>query len=113
MNKKRRGEIDGVLFSISRAKIEQDVESAACIVEQAIDETRSIMQDEQDCLDNMPENLEGSEQYSKMEDAVDHLDDAIGSLEDAVDVMEDEGGSVDDAIPSLDEAADSLEKAKE
>ena len=38
---------------------------------------------EQEALDNMPENLEGSERYLRMEDVVDSLDSALDSLEEA------------------------------
>ncbi len=38
---------------------------------------------EQDCLDNCPENLQGSERYERMESAVDQLNDALESLDEA------------------------------
>lgn len=39
--------------------------------------------DEQEGLDNLPENLQNSERYEAMENAVDNLDDAVSSIEDA------------------------------
>jgi len=39
-------------------------------------------------LDNMPENLEGSERYSTMESAIDSLDDAIDKIEEAQDSID-------------------------
>lgn len=71
MNQKRRAEISGVIAEIFSAKI--DVES--------------ILTDEQACLDNMPENLEGSERYERIENAVDKLDEAVDSLQDAIDSL--------------------------
>lgn len=71
MNQKRRAEISEVIAEIISAK--QDVES--------------ILMDEQTCLDNMPENLEGSERYERIESAVDKLDDAVDSLQDAIDSL--------------------------
>lgn len=71
MNQKRRTEISEAIAQIVLAK--QDVES--------------ILMDEQTCLDNMPENLEGSERYERIENAVDKLDDAVGSLQDAIDSL--------------------------
>lgn len=71
MNQKRRTEISEAIAQIVLAK--QDVES--------------ILMDEQTCLDNMPENLEGSERYERIENAVDKLDDAVDSLQDAIDSL--------------------------
>ena len=48
----------------------------------------AILDDEQDALDNMPENLEGSERYSKMEDAVDSLASAMDCVVDAIDELD-------------------------
>lgn len=39
--------------------------------------------DEQYGMDNLPENLQNSERYEAMENAVDNLDDAVSSIEDA------------------------------
>ena len=36
---------------------------------------------EEDCLDNYPENLQGTEQYEQAEYAVDNLNDALEKLE--------------------------------
>lgn len=41
--------------------------------------------EEQDCLDNLPENLQGSEQYEKMENAVSLLQEAVENLDTAFD----------------------------
>lgn len=40
-------------------------------------------EDEQYALDNMPENLQESERYEMMENAVDKLEDAITSINEA------------------------------
>ena len=47
----------------------------------------SIRDEEQDKLDNMPENLQGSERYSLMEDAISNLDDALSYLDDVSDAI--------------------------
>ena len=44
-----------------------------------------IREEEQDYMDNMPENLQGSERYEKAECAVDELYSAYESLETAAD----------------------------
>ena len=48
-----------------------------------------IKDEEQDSLDNMPENLQESERYSNMEEAVDALDDALVSINEAFEHVED------------------------
>ena len=72
MNKKRR---DNIARAVSL------LEAALSIVDTA-------RAQEQDCLYNMPENLEYSERYEKMENAVEKLEDAISSIEEAKDALE-------------------------
>lgn len=50
--------------------------SAATIVD-------SVCDKEQDCMDNYPENLQGTERFERMEDAVDSLNDALEKIDDA------------------------------
>lgn len=47
--------------------------NAASIVE-------TVCDSEQDCMDNYPENLQGTEKFERMEDAVDSLSDALERL---------------------------------
>ena len=67
MNNKRRELLKGAVGLL---------EKASGIVSMALDE-------EQDCLDNMPENLSDSERYKKMESAIDLLDDVVGQIDSA------------------------------
>ncbi len=48
------------------------------LIEKALDE-------EQDTLDNLPENLSESDRASKMENAVDSLEDASSGIDDVID----------------------------
>ena len=41
----------------------------------------SVKDREQDDLDNCPENLQGSERYTTMENAIDELEDAMESID--------------------------------
>ena len=43
-----------------------------------------VLDNEEDCMDNLPENLQSSEKYEKMEDAVSSLEELIEHLEDAI-----------------------------
>lgn len=67
MDDKRRGKLKEALKMLT---------SAANIVDLVYDK-------EQDCLDNYPENLQGTERYERMEDAVDNLNDALEKIDDA------------------------------
>ena len=42
-----------------------------------------VCDQEEDSLDNMPENLQGSDRYAKIERAVDNLREAMEHIEDA------------------------------
>lgn len=71
MNKKRRERLRDAIKLI---------ESASLIVESARDE-------EQDCFDNLPENLKDYDKGLVMEEAIDFLDDAIDSIEKSVEYI--------------------------
>ena len=73
MNNKRRAYLKAAVDMIRKSKN---------IVEYAQEE-------EQDALDNLPENLEDSERYSKMENAADSLSDACDALDEAIGLIED------------------------
>lgn len=64
---------------------------AAGYLDMAIDLVRDARDEEQYALDNMPENLQSSERYEAMEEAIDHLEDAISSIDEAT-------GHIDRAI---------------
>lgn len=67
MNNERRDRLRGAVRKLS------DVQS---IVETVCDR-------EGDCLDNYPENLQGTERFERTEEAVDSLNDALEKLEEA------------------------------
>ncbi len=69
MNNKRRG-------TLNEAKI---------LLERASNIVSTVLDEEQDCLDNMPENLQMSERYERMEDAIDRLESAIEQIDGAKD----------------------------
>lgn len=69
MNKKRRD----ILYK-----------SAIPLLEQAKSILERVVSDEEDALDNIPENLQESERYEKIEDAVDNLNEAVENIGDAI-----------------------------
>ena len=52
-------------------------------LEKASDYISQALEEEQDCLDNVPESLQSSEMYEKMEAAIDNLESAIDSIDSA------------------------------
>lgn len=69
MNKKQRLNLETILDKIDECQNELDF----------------IKDEEQEKLDNMPENLQGGERYSQMENAISCLDDAVSNLQSAYD----------------------------
>lgn len=67
MNERRRGQLRNALSMLT---------SAASIIDAVCDK-------EEDCLGNYPENLQGTERFERMEDAVDSLNDALEKIEEA------------------------------
>lgn len=59
------------------------LKSAIVLLDRASNIVSNALDQEQDCLDNMPENLQTSERYENMEAAVDCLEEAVSHLDDA------------------------------
>lgn len=72
MNNGRRDSLRGAVRKLSDV---HSVVSAVC-------------DKEEDCLDNYPENLQGSERYEKTEIAVDSLSDALEKLDEAMECIQ-------------------------
>jgi len=51
-------------------------------------ELETIMNDEQEYHDNIPENLQSSERACDSEEAIDQMNEAISSIEDAMSIVE-------------------------
>lgn len=47
----------------------------------------SVLDEEEDAFDNIPENLQGSERYEKTEDAIDCLNDASENIDAAIEKL--------------------------
>lgn len=72
MNKIRRKALNDIMERMEMLKCELEV----------------LRDEEQDYLDNMPENLQGSERYEAAESAVDNMDSAVDDLADAISYIE-------------------------
>lgn len=62
----------------------KDLREISAQVEELRDALETIKGDEEEYLENMPQNLQGSERYETAEEAVSNMEDAISSLEDAI-----------------------------
>ena len=92
MNKTRRQTIDKI-----KQRIAEEIPTD--IISSILEDIEAIKDEEQESLDNMPENLQGSERYEASEAAVDSLDEAYSALEElndniqnALDYLEDAKG---------------------
>ena len=66
----------------------QLLRDAVLYLEKAQKSIRVALSQEEDSLSNMPENLEFSERYEKMEQAIDGMNDVLDSIESAEDMLE-------------------------
>lgn len=67
MNKVRRNTLSDILGKIEGLK---------SVLEE-------VLEEEEDCMNNFPESLQGSARYEIMENAVSSMEEVIGNLEDA------------------------------
>lgn len=71
MNVQRRKAIEKILGQVEDLKMEIE----------------NIMDEEQEAYDNLPESLQDSERGTKMQDAIEHLNDADNSIGDVIDYL--------------------------
>lgn len=72
MNNQRRKEIDRILGMLEDAKYELDC----------------ILDEEQECYDNMPENLQYSERGELAEEAISNIEQALDCIDEAIEYAE-------------------------
>ena len=89
MNKERRNKIDKAIEEVNR--LQDALEGLQQIVEEIRDE-------EQEYLENIPENLQGSERYETAESAVESLENAVGwfdnlDIDELISALEESKGS--------------------
>jgi len=80
MNKARRKEL---------MKLKERIENVRFEIDSVITELTCNAQEEQEYLDNMPENLQGSERAEKTQETLDRLDEIIETLETVTSELED------------------------
>ena len=109
MNKQRRKEIRTVISGLEeiKANISIDDEVIAEKLNDLCADVYSIMSDEEEYRDNMPENLQYSSKYESADEACDNLYNAIDEIENAAESVDDKDEvikSINDAIGYLNEA---------
>ena len=72
MNNTRRKEISKISSILEDAKLRLSV----------------VIDEEQEALDNMPENLQGSERGCESEEALDSMNDALDSIDSAIEYLD-------------------------
>lgn len=80
MNKQRREKI---------GKLKARIQSAQIELKQLSSELSSILNEEQDAFDNMPEGLQSSYRGMCSEDAIDNMEEASEKLDEAVELLND------------------------
>lgn len=54
------------------------------LLSEALSVVSNVLDEESDCFDNVPDSLQGTENYEKMEDAIDYLGDCVEQIEAAM-----------------------------
>lgn len=80
MNKQRREEISKLKARIQGVQIE---------LKQLSSELSSILNEEQDAFDNMPEGLQSSYRGMCSEDAIDNMEEASEKLDEVIELLSD------------------------
>ena len=62
----------------------KEIKKAVLSLETALNIVSDVAGEEMDCLDNIPENLEGSDMYEKINNAVSLLEDAEEKIDEAI-----------------------------
>lgn len=65
-------------------KRKNKLRKASCLLMEAISILAEVYDEENDCLDNTPENLQGSQRYEESECAIEALDEASDCISDAI-----------------------------
>lgn len=80
MNKLRRKAIRNIIKRLGEM-LEGKNEITIDVFEDFIDETQTILDEEETYFYNIPENLQSGSRYDESENAIDRLEDAISDLE--------------------------------
>lgn len=115
MNKAKRKRLDSLRGEIEQVREDLagtdtvDIETASATLTDLRDQVDDVKCEEEEVRDNYPENLQSSDIYATMCEAVDTMDNSIMSLESAIDSLGEDCPDVEAAVNALDEAISNLE----
>ena len=66
----------------------ESLQSATLLLERITSTVSKVLDEEQDSLDNIPENLQYSENYERMEAAIDKLEEAIEKIDEIKELIQ-------------------------
>ena len=69
-------------------KRRKEISKISSILEDAKSRLSTVIDEEQEAFDNMPESLQGSERGCESEEALDSMNDAIDSIESAIEYLD-------------------------
>ena len=69
-------------------KRRKEISSISSILEDAKSRLNTVIDEEQEAFDNMPESLQGSERGCESEEALDSMNDALDSIESAIEYLD-------------------------
>lgn len=69
-------------------KRREKLKEAMLLIERAEAITERMCDKEQDCLDNIPENLQGTDRYDMIEQAAEKLEEAVEKLSEAKELIQ-------------------------
>lgn len=58
------------------------------LIERAKEQLEELLAEEEECRDNMPESLQDTERYERMEEACSNMEEAVEGLESALEDIE-------------------------
>lgn len=73
---------------MNNKKRDKIISQAIPLLNRASEIISSVLDDEQDCCDNYPENLQGSARYEAIENAIDYLEEAVSGIDSIKDNLE-------------------------
>ncbi len=113
MNKNRRKRLVRVVDSLSLLSDDLEREKIEATLSDSQQEVELIADEEQECLDALPENMAFSQRYEDMSDNVSDLYDASSDLDSALSEFKDEGKPYSDVEEDVGSAIESIESAIE
>ena len=111
MNKNRRKRLVRIVDSLGNLSEDLEREEIETTLAESQQEVEMIADEEQECLDALPENMAFSQRYDDMSENVSDLYDASSDLDSALSDFKDEGKPYSDVEEDVDSAIESIESA--